>query len=165
MTTLVQQIRRFLADVGGRSTMVLPPMEKEDRMKVHRLASAFHMKSFSKGGGNGRYTTLSKTTMSGVNVNEKEIGRIVENGRGRYLGPVGASKGKSKTVMPRHKDGDEVGKAAPKIGQSNIGFKMLSSMGWTEGERIGASADGLHVPLTAVIKNTKLGLGATNIFS
>jgi hypothetical protein len=52
-------------------------------------------------------------------------------------------------------------KAAPKIGESNIGFKMLASMGWAEGERIGVSAGGLHAPLTAVIKNTKLGLGAT----
>jgi hypothetical protein len=52
-------------------------------------------------------------------------------------------------------------KAAPKIGESNIGFKMLASMGWAEGERIGVSAGGLHIPLTAVIKNTKLGLGAT----
>jgi hypothetical protein len=113
MITLVQQIRRFLADVGGRSTMVLPPMEKGDRARVHDLANAFHMKSVSRGHGKGRYTTLSKTTMSGVNVNEKGIGRIVGNdaGKGRHLGPVGADKGKGKSAMPRHKDGDEVGKA------------------------------------------------------
>lgn len=49
--------------------------------------------------------------------------------------------------------------AAPKIGQSNVGFKMLALMGWMEGDRIGTSG-GLDVPLTAVIKNTKLGLGA-----
>jgi len=49
---------------------------------------------------------------------------------------------------------------APKIGQSNIGFKMLQSMGWLEGDRIGVSG-GLDAPLIALIKNTKLGLGAT----
>lgn len=32
-------------------------------------------------------------------------------------------------------------------------------MGWSEGDRIGVSG-GLATPLTAVIKNTKLGLGA-----
>ena len=37
---------------------------------------------------------------------------------------------------------------------------MLASMGWTEGDRIGNSG-GLNAPLTAVIKNTQLGLGAT----
>lgn len=36
---------------------------------------------------------------------------------------------------------------------------MLASMGWSEGDRIGISG-GLVAPLTAVIKNTKLGLGA-----
>ena len=51
-------------------------------------------------------------------------------------------------------------KAAPKIGESNIGFRMLQAMGWSEGDRIGISG-GLHAPLTAIVKNTKLGLGAT----
>jgi hypothetical protein len=37
---------------------------------------------------------------------------------------------------------------------------MLASMGWSEGERIGLTG-GLDAPLTAVIKHTKLGLGAT----
>jgi hypothetical protein len=32
-------------------------------------------------------------------------------------------------------------------------------MGWVEGDRIGVTG-GLEVPITAVIKNTKLGLGA-----
>ncbi|KAG2120263.1 hypothetical protein DEU56DRAFT_984453 [Suillus clintonianus] len=64
--------------------------------------------------------------------------------------------------MPRHKDGDEVGKAAPKIGETNVGFRMLASMGWAEGDRIGGNAsNGIDAPLTAIITNTKLGLGAT----
>jgi hypothetical protein len=51
-------------------------------------------------------------------------------------------------------------KTAPKIGDSNVGFRMLQAMGWSEGDRIGISG-GLRVPLTAIIKNTKLGLGAS----
>ena len=50
--------------------------------------------------------------------------------------------------------------AAPKIGESNIGFRMLASMGWAEGDRIGLSG-GLDAPLVAKMKKTKLGLGAT----
>lgn len=50
-------------------------------------------------------------------------------------------------------------KAAPKLDGSNIGFKMLSAMGWEEGGRIGA-VGGLEAPLVAVIKTTKSGLGA-----
>jgi hypothetical protein len=38
---------------------------------------------------------------------------------------------------------------------------MLAGMGWQEGERIGASAGGLEAPIAAIIKRSKLGLGAT----
>lgn len=55
---------------------------------------------------------------------------------------------------------DFVLQAAPKINESNIGFRMLALMGWQEGDRIGFT-DGLDAPLTAIIKTTKLGLGAT----
>lgn len=37
---------------------------------------------------------------------------------------------------------------------------MLAAMGWTDGERIGLSG-GLDAPLTAIMKKTKAGLGAT----
>lgn len=51
---------------------------------------------------------------------------------------------------------------APAVGESNIGFKMLSSMGWSEGVKIGGeSSIGIEVPLTAVMKKSRLGLGAT----
>jgi hypothetical protein len=63
--------------------------------------------------------------------------------------------------VPKHKEGDEVGKAAPKIDATNVGFRMLAMMGWSEGERIGTVGEGLDVPLTAIIKHSKLGLGAT----
>ncbi|KAJ7784463.1 hypothetical protein B0H16DRAFT_298750 [Mycena metata] len=167
MTTLVQQIRRFIADIGGPSTMSLPPTDKETRKNIHEMAIAFNLKSQSKGKGDSRYTTLAKTTRSGLGVNEGKVAKIMRrgaNGRGGagFVRYESGDKGKARVAaMPRHRDGDEVGKAAPKIGESNIGFKMLASMGWTEGERIGVSTGGLHVPLTAVIKNTKLGLGAT----
>lgn len=71
--------------------------------------------------------------------------------------------------------------AAPKIESSNVGFRLLELMGWADGDRIGlaahttkmnilvgvgADADhggaALDAPLTAVVKTTKLGLGAAN---
>ncbi|KAF7357984.1 hypothetical protein MVEN_00845400 [Mycena venus] len=167
LPTLVQQIRRFVGDIGGPQSMALPPSDKETRKNVHELALAFGLKSVSKGKGEARYTTLTKTTRSGIRVDEGKVAKVVRRaaggrGGGAFVKYDGGDKGKGRVAaMPRHKDGDEVGKAAPKIGETNIGFKMLALMGWAEGERIGASADGLHAPLTAVIKNTKLGLGAT----
>jgi len=158
LASLEQQIRRFLDDMGGHGTMVLPPMEKESRKQVHELAEAFNLKSRSTGHGAGRYTTLTKTTKTGMEINTNKIAKIIKRSNGGFMQRV---SGNGKAPIPRHKDGDEVGKAAPKIGKTNIGFKMLASMGWSEGDRIGVSG-GLDVPLTAVIKNTKLGLGANN---
>jgi hypothetical protein len=174
---VVEQIRAFVMNIGGQASMMMPPMEKADRKIVHELALTFGLKSVSKGRGEGRYTTVTKTTRTGWGVDEAKVKHILS--RANRWGGGGKSNGK--TSMPRHKDGEEVGKvqldipfypkfskltrgcsqAAPRIGQSNIGFRILQSMGWSEGDQVGVSSGGLHVPLTAVIKNTKLGLGAS----
>ncbi|KIK63089.1 hypothetical protein GYMLUDRAFT_479602 [Collybiopsis luxurians FD-317 M1] len=166
-TTLVQQIYRFIDDIGGPNTMSLPPANKHTRKDIHELANAFGLKSQSKGGGKARYTTLIKTTMTGVKVNKKKVAKIVRQaglGGGDFGGSDNwkkfAEQSKARKGMPRHKEGEEVGKTAPKISEANIGFRMLASMGWSEGDSVGLSG-GLQNPLTAVIKNTKLGLGAT----
>jgi len=38
---------------------------------------------------------------------------------------------------------------------------MLAAMGWEEGDRIGGDSGGLDVPLSAIVKVSKLGLGAS----
>ncbi|KIJ18484.1 hypothetical protein PAXINDRAFT_128634 [Paxillus involutus ATCC 200175] len=165
MASVEAQMRWFVADIGGKQSMALPPMDSASRKKVHQLAEALNLKSRSKGKGVGRYTTLIKTTRTGtwinedkVNVLRKRSGKTFDRAYDRKEGKGG--KGKEK--IPPHRDGDEVGKAAPKIGQGNIGFKMLASMGWSEGDLIGGSESvGIEAPITAIIKNSKLGLGAT----
>ena len=146
--SLIKQITAFVSNLGGPTMMSLPPMEKTARAKVHQIAQAFKLKSVSKGKGEARYTTLHKTsrTIAVFEVDERKVSRALRG--------LGGGKG------PRHKEGDEVGKEAPKIGEGNIGFKMLSTMGWSEGDSIGVSG-GLEAPLTAIIKTSKLGLGAT----
>ncbi|KAL1664058.1 hypothetical protein GGF50DRAFT_55554 [Schizophyllum commune] len=170
MNTLVMEIRRFIADIG-RVSMALPPANKETRKKVHDLAEAFGLKSKSKGKGDARYTTLTRTSRTGYAVSERKIGKIVR-GAGGHGGMFGSSsfggekgkKGKgggAPVRVPRHREGEEVGGTAPKIGESNVGFKMLAMMGWQDGQRIGVSG-GLDAPIAAIMKTTKLGLGATN---
>lgn len=157
--SLVRQIRAFVTNLGGPTSMALPPMDKAARAKVHEIALAFKLKSVSKGKGAARYTTLQKTsrTLSVGGVDERRVTRVVRgmgdwSGSGRGGGGGGGA--------PRHREGDEIGKEAPKIGEGNIGFKMLSTMGWTEGDSIGVSG-GIDAPITAIIKNSKLGLGAS----
>ncbi|KZV77400.1 hypothetical protein PENSPDRAFT_741035 [Peniophora sp. CONT] len=163
VNSLETQIRRFVDDLGSGGTMALPPMEKHARKIVHELATAFGLKSKSVGKGGGRYTSLVKTTRTGTGrVNEGKVRAIVKRSGGvvTVVGGGGGGKGGGRGGTVRPKEGEEVGKAARKIGQSNIGFKMLSSMGWEEGVRIGGETGGIDVPVVAVVKTTKLGLGA-----
>ncbi|KAI3427150.1 hypothetical protein D9Q98_007087 [Chlorella vulgaris] len=48
------------------------------------------------------------------------------------------------------------------IGADNRGFKMLSAMGYQQGQRIGKSGTGLAEPLPVLVKQDKLGLGAVS---
>lgn len=113
ITTLVQQIRRFVADIGGPSTMSLPPANKETRKNVHELALAFGLNSQSKGKGNARYTTLSKTTRTGAyRTDEWKIAKIVRRAggtgaRGDTFGEFDGAKRAPR--VPKHREGDEVG--------------------------------------------------------
>ena len=125
MVTLVQQIKRFIGDEDGRSTMSLPPTNKATRKNIHELAVAFNLKSVSKGEGDARYTTLIKTLRTGsFGIDETKVAKIVR--RSGRMGARGDSfvqdrkkvKGKKKersgggaqARLPRHRDGDEVGK-------------------------------------------------------
>lgn len=120
LTTLVQQIRRFIDNIGGPSSMSLPPANKQTRKDIHELAAVFNLKSFSKGNGDARYTTLTKTTMSGIRVDQKKVARIVRRGGGladnaEFVGGADtwkkhAERGKAGKSMPKHREGDEVGK-------------------------------------------------------
>ncbi|KAH9171161.1 hypothetical protein EDB89DRAFT_2071063 [Lactarius sanguifluus] len=164
LETVVGHMRRFVEDVGSASTLSLPPMERHARKSVHELASAFNLNSKSEGKGAARFTRLIKTTRSGLRIDERKVAWILGKPAPPHGGDKGKGKGKGKVgVKIRPREGELVGGAAPKIDGSNLGFKMLSAMGWEEGNRIGTVGGvGLDIPLVAVIKTTKLGLGASS---
>lgn len=109
MTTLVQQIKRFIANPDGPQTMALPPTGKETRKLVHEMATAFNLKSKSNGHGDARYTMLIRTSRSGLRVNEAKVARITRGSHGGEFNK-GDGKGKGKSGPPRQKEGEEVGK-------------------------------------------------------
>jgi R3H domain len=123
LSVLEELIRKFLGNLDMMQ-LVLPPKGKDWRKRAHLLAEAFNLKSKSTGKGEGRFMTLIKTTRSGISINERKIFRLVggDNGEG-----FKASHGGAKPV--RHRDGDEVGKMAPRLSGSNVGFKLLQQMG------------------------------------
>jgi R3H domain len=125
MSTLEQLIRTFLDNLDAKN-MVLPPKGKEWRKRAHILADVFSLKSKSKGKGEGRFMTLIKTTRSGFGVNERKVSALVNGGNSESY--HGSERARLKTTI-RHRDGDEVGKMAPRLSESNIGFKLLQQMG------------------------------------
>ncbi|WRT64174.1 uncharacterized protein IL334_001103 [Kwoniella shivajii] len=162
-----QKINFFLED-GGKTTLSLPPMGKEDRKKVHMLADCYSLGSKSRGSGKTRFTVLTKNKRSGTLVDVRKLERLLSAsqkvGGGFYnalrtRGSKPKAKGPSGGPSVKHKDGDMVGHGADRIGQDNIGHQLLSRMGWAEGDRIGRGA-GLEAPIVAIVKNTKTGLGA-----
>ncbi|KAG2134105.1 hypothetical protein DEU56DRAFT_711888, partial [Suillus clintonianus] len=111
----------------------------------YELANSFNLKSQSKGKEARRYITLIKSTKTRA-VDEHKVRNVIKRHGGRF----------ENDEMPRHKDGDEVGKAAPKIGETNVGFRMLASMGWAEGDRIGGNASiGIDATFIAVESRTR----------
>lgn len=170
LPALEPKLRSFVTNVGMH-TMALPAMDKESRRRVHLLAECFGIKTASKGAGAGRYVTLIRTSRTGLKIDEPKIRRLLraaedaEDGAGAFNRSYyrqgndgeGGSGGK---VRIKTKEGEVVGRTAARIGMDNIGHQLLSKMGWTEGERIGMSG-GIADPLVAVMKSTKLGLGAT----
>lgn len=109
MATLVSKIRSYIANPQVTHNMILPPMEKSERARVHELALAFNLASKSKGDGGIRFITLSKTRYSGTKINEQKVKRLLAESKMSFGGvPVRAKK--SNTTLPKNRDGDIVGK-------------------------------------------------------
>jgi hypothetical protein len=111
MVSLEREVRRFVINVGGPDTIALPPMTKDERKKVHELATAFKLKSNSKGKGADRYTTLVKTTRSGIMVDERKVSKLL-NGVELYV--KGGKRG-APIHVPKHREGEEVGKVRSRL--------------------------------------------------
>ena len=109
LEAVVVLMRKFVADIGGARTHPLPPMDRKMRKTVHDLAHVFKLNSKSKGSGAARSTTLTKTALSGMNVDEKAIARILglPSSYATYEG--GKSKGWPRAGRIRPRDGEVVG--------------------------------------------------------
>jgi hypothetical protein len=111
LETIVGHMRRFVADIGGARTLPFPPMNQKMRKSVHELALAFKLESKSRGKGAERFTTLTKKAISGMNVDEKKIAKILGKSSSSPTYAThegGREKGKGK-VKTRPRDGDVVG--------------------------------------------------------
>lgn len=170
-----EQIKVFLR-TQGHTTLVLPAMDKRARAQVHLLANAYDLKSKSVGKNDNRFPTLIKNNRSGQIVDHKKINQVL-SGRSnfkfgssdnRHSGGGKGGKKDKKTVgatgggsmAPKNREGTQVGFGADKIGSENVGHKLLSMMGWNEGNGLGNQRmEGINEPVGATVKISKGGLG------
>ncbi|MBW0479492.1 hypothetical protein O181_019207 [Austropuccinia psidii MF-1] len=150
----------------------LPPMKKKIRARIHLLANVYGLKSHSLGEGTARYTVLQRThRTSSTNINKKKLKdilstprwqRCMEEGRNPNKSNHSDEKIKNRRICKKTREGMPIGKDVKHIGEENIGFKLLSKMGWSMGQTIGNphnNSTALQYPLMAVWKSTKGGLG------
>jgi hypothetical protein len=109
LEAVVGLMRQFVADIGGARTHPLPPMGQKMRKTVHDLAHAFKLNSKSKSSGAARFTTLTKTAQSGMNVDEKAIARILGQPSSYVTHEGGKGKGRRRAGRIRPRDGEVVG--------------------------------------------------------
>ncbi|KAH9811917.1 hypothetical protein DFH28DRAFT_1032242 [Melampsora americana] len=165
-----ENIRYFIEHSLDQKFLRLSPMSKKARAKIHLVANIYGLKSHSHGKGKARATTLERTHFT------KVWGADLRKIQGILFGkspPKGTQAYKDyqgefdlKPIQGKSRDGTLVGQGASEIGQENVGFQLLSKMGWTKGDTMGSisSNNGLTAPLMAVVKNSKNGIGMSKFY-
>lgn len=80
-----------------------------------------------------------------------------KSGKGKKAGKTTTAHGNGNMPSLRARDGEEVGGGAERIGMDNVGHRLLSRMGWADGDRIGKSG-GLEAPYVTVNEVDEFGL-------
>ncbi|KAF2201899.1 hypothetical protein GQ43DRAFT_455462 [Delitschia confertaspora ATCC 74209] len=161
MVQVVEEIREFM--ISDSPTCSLPPMDAQKRAAVHQFVSKLGLGSKSRGDGQARFTVLSKTTRT-LPYDDDEFDKLAQHKRFRFRFQAAPREGK-KTRGPKvrasvgYKDGEAVGAHAPELGPENRGRAMLEKMGWTKGTALGALDNkGILEPIVHTVKTTKAGL-------
>lgn len=118
----IEAIMRDLVFDISRKSLTLPPLPKEIREQVHRMALAFSLESRSKGSKNKarKVMVISRSGKTGTWINESKVTKILK--RPRTEGARGG--GHSKVA-----EGEVIGHKAAKIPQDNVGYRLLAQMG------------------------------------
>jgi hypothetical protein len=135
----------------------------------------YSIKSQSKGAGRQRFTVLIKTSRSSLtHANPGKIAYILKSKQSEFYGASWAKgSGSGNYTMPgtrpkgsgggdggfgggkdatKRREGEAVGEGAAHLGEENLGHKLLSKMGWSQGDRIGKGDGGLNQPIMAIVK-------------
>ena len=118
----VEAIMRDLVYDRSRTSVALPPLPKEIREQVHRMAIAFGLKSKSEGSKNKarKVMIISRFGKTGPRIDEFKVSKILRRPR-----PGGGGRGGHSRVA----EGEVIGHKAAKISEDNIGYRLLAQMG------------------------------------
>ncbi|KAF1920421.1 hypothetical protein BDU57DRAFT_487146 [Ampelomyces quisqualis] len=170
MEDVVEEIREFM--VSDRQSLSLPPMDTHRRAIIHQAAKFFDLSSRSRGGGQDRFTVLSRTCRTRIYTENEFDQAVLRKGflkrlSGPLQGKRGVGPGRASTLRsgPRnrpqvgYRDGEKVGEHAPELGPGNKGHALLMKMGWTKGQALGTTDNqGILHPIAHTIKTNKAGL-------
>lgn len=168
---------------------ITPPLDRIQRKRATELAQYFGVVCKSKGSGERRSLTITKTRLSSVPL-RSTLGQaimklcpkpFIEGEQDSNAAAAAATepseaqqrqKGKGKNKKSGQSPPPHSVSAAPVlVGQSadplwedesNIGRAMLMKLGWKIGTGLGVEGDGITEPITAVVKRDKSGLGHGN---
>ena len=123
LESIESTMRNLVYDIS-RKSVTLPPLPKEIREQVHRMALAFCLKSKSEGSKkNGqKVMVISRSGKTGTSINEFKVSKILKGPR--KGGGGGGTGGHSKVA-----EGEVIGHKAAKISQDNVGYRLLAQMG------------------------------------
>ncbi|KAH8555556.1 hypothetical protein BGW37DRAFT_450035 [Umbelopsis sp. PMI_123] len=182
-----QKLQQFIRD-DSISSYQMAPMAKYTRRQLHLLATAYNLKSKSLGSGNSRYPVLSKTERTFIPNDRKYIERFIAEAQSTLDATSSILRkhrmsNNSDTVPTKSKRKGGAGKkeanrngspagflsgpshghvvagnAAP-ISDQNIGHQMLAAMGWKQGDSLGTEGTGITVPIEAIVRKKRTGLG------
>jgi hypothetical protein len=160
-------IHDFVNDSSRPEYMMLPSMPGGIRRLVGYMAKLYHVLPKIHGKGNKKTTLIYRTRLSSSPENWKSIPHQIASQEQAVKGPIGKHKGgpaskqsvKKAIVDAKPRAGDVVGASAKPVGETNVGHRMMRLMGWSPGESLGSSKDGLAEPIQVTVRAKRVGLG------
>lgn len=161
------QIYDFILRNVESQQMALPPMNSSLREIFKEMAKLLNISTTTRGSSSSKCLVLYKTSLTKIaEENEKNEVEFLAG----CVWKTHKIDIKSVYSNPKYQIGKIIGEDAPKIPETNIGFKvfihlfiyqMMTKMGWSVGEGIGKSK--ILMPddaINAVIRKEREGLGS-----
>lgn len=183
-----REIKAFMND-DIEDALEMDPMPPLPRKFLHELAHLYGLKSKSAGQGRDRHCVLYKSERNSLPRSVKSVNSLVNRADQAVLWmDKSVTKGKKFTQasVPGHVKetrvrggkgkkasaggeptapstkpavGTVIGKHAKPIAEDNVGNRLLQKMGWKPGQSLGAGSEGILLPVEAVVRGKRTGLG------